>query len=61
MDTALMKIKYVGCYSHIDLGIIDVSHYKNAVKTRKDGCLQFNLLRNLLQVIVSSKNGIGSS
>lgn len=38
---------------------IEISYNEYAVKSRKDGGLQLDLLRNLLQLIIPAKNRIG--
>lgn len=43
----------------VDLLIVDISHYEDAVETGKNGVLQLDLLLNLLEVVVSSEDGVG--
>ena len=43
----------------IDFFVVDVSDYEDAVKTGKNGVLQLDLFLDLLEVVVSSEDGVG--
>ena len=47
-SSKLMKIHYVRCYKLISSFVSDVSNDENAIKSGKNGTLEFNLLSGVL-------------
>ena len=43
----------------VDFLVVDVSDNEDAVKTGKNGVLQLDLFLDLLEVVVSSEDGVG--
>ena len=43
----------------VDFLVVDVSHYEDAVETRKNGVLQLYLLLDLLEVVIPAEDRVG--
>ena len=56
---SLMDIEDVRGDLVVDFLVVDISNDEDAVETGKNGVLQLNLLLNLLEVVVSSEDGVG--
>lgn len=54
-----MKVNDVSGNSLVSTLLSDVLHNEDAIKSRKDGALEINLLCCVLQVIIAPKYGVG--
>ena len=54
----LMQIQNMSGNFFIDLSRVDIVDHKDTVKTRQDGGLKLYLLRNVLQMLHSSKDRV---
>lgn len=58
---SLMDIEDVRGNLVVDFLVVDISDYEDAIETGKNGVLQLDLLLDLLEVVVSSEDGVGCS